>query len=187
MVKKHNIKLKITNGTGSSLKYHGEWFDSGRLADGFRWPELIQDGGKETVLCYERDWAMAGCSGYVQYRINGQVLTIGFSNPSAGKNKVGVGLTGKKIWDEMGCNDYSPHVTTLQMETFVLKCHYSCTGGATNNIDIVLENIENRVRDVHPLKVEEERWGSSGVPIQQESYSECTESTIYERKFMNGY
>eukprot|EP00111_Clytia_hemisphaerica_P007998 TCONS_00023235-protein len=139
MVKKHNNKLKITNDTGHILKYHGEWFDSGRVADGFRWPELIQDGGKETILCYERDWAMAGCSGYVQYRINDQVLTIGFSNPSAGSSKVGVGLIGKKVWDEMGCNNYKQNVETLQMDTYTLKCTYSCTGGATNNIRIVLE------------------------------------------------
>ena len=53
MVKKHSIKLKITNNTGHSMRYHGKWFDSGRVADGFQWPDLIQDGGHETILCYE--------------------------------------------------------------------------------------------------------------------------------------
>ena len=40
---------------------------------------------------------MAGCSGYVQYKVLGVVLTIGFSNPSVGNNKVGVGLSGKQV------------------------------------------------------------------------------------------
>ena len=51
---------------------------------------------------------MAGCSGYVQYEISGQVLTIGFSNPSAGKNKVGIGLTGKKVKLTLKCFEWKP-------------------------------------------------------------------------------
>ena len=40
---------------------------------------------------------MAGCSGYVQYAMSGVILTIGFSNPSVGNNKVGVGFSGKVV------------------------------------------------------------------------------------------
>ena len=40
---------------------------------------------------------MAGCSGYVQYSMSGVILTIGFSNPSVGNNKVGVGFSGKVV------------------------------------------------------------------------------------------
>ena len=40
---------------------------------------------------------MAGCSGYVQFRISGIILTIAFSNPSVGNNKVGVGMSGKMV------------------------------------------------------------------------------------------
>lgn len=43
------------------------------------------------------NWSMAGCSGYVQYKFLGVIFTIGFSNPSVGNNKVGVGISGKKV------------------------------------------------------------------------------------------
>ena len=55
MVKIHNNKLIITNGTRVPLKFLKEWFDSGRIADGFKWPSEISPGAKETVLCYESE------------------------------------------------------------------------------------------------------------------------------------
>ena len=40
---------------------------------------------------------MAGCSGFVQYTMAGVIFTIGFSNPSVGNNKVGIGFSGKGV------------------------------------------------------------------------------------------
>ena len=74
------------------MTYVTQWFDSGRVADNFDWPKCIKPTEAQTIVCYERDWSMAGCSGYVQYLVDGSTITIAFSNPSAGGNKVGVGM-----------------------------------------------------------------------------------------------
>ena len=99
MVKQHTIKLVITNKTPFIMMFHSFWFDSGRVADHFSWPKIINKGEVHTIVCYERNWSMAGCSGYVQYNMNGNIVTIAFSNPSVGSNKVGVGVeeTGEKV------------------------------------------------------------------------------------------
>ena len=55
MVKIHNNKLVIANNTMVPLTFLKEWFDSGRVADGFKWPSVISPGAKETVLCYESE------------------------------------------------------------------------------------------------------------------------------------
>ena len=100
MVKQHTIKLDIRNNTNFPLTYHGMWFDSGRVGDHFAWPKTIVPNENHTIVCYERDWALSGCSGYVQYVMNGNIITIAFSNPSAGTNKVGVGVeeSGKAVY-----------------------------------------------------------------------------------------
>jgi hypothetical protein len=33
-------------------------------------------------------------------------MTIAFSNPAAGTNKLGLGKGGKAVWDNMGNHDY---------------------------------------------------------------------------------
>lgn len=91
MVKNHTIKLTITNETNFVMTYISEWFDSGRLADSFEWPEAIRSKETVTVVLYEKNFSIAGCSGYVQYLMGGAPVTIAFSNPSVGMNKVGVG------------------------------------------------------------------------------------------------
>lgn len=99
MVKSHTVKLHIKNETPFLLTYVTHWFDSGRVADNFEWPKAIKPQGEQTIVCYERNWSMAGCSGFVQYMMNGNTLTVGFSNPSVGDNKVGVGIaqTGNQV------------------------------------------------------------------------------------------
>ncbi|XP_066912782.1 uncharacterized protein [Clytia hemisphaerica] len=131
MGKIHNNEITIVNQTGYQMEFFGEWFDSGRVADGNCWPHTIGNGEKATILCYERDWAWAGCSGYVQYRLCGdrtKILTIGFSNPSVGNNKVGVGFTGKQVWDNMTSNNYRQH----QFSQSGFSAVFHCTGGETN-------------------------------------------------------
>ena len=63
----HNVKLSIKNRSGFTTTYAGDWFDSGRLADDYNWPGTISNDDHQEILCYERDWSAAGCSGYVQY------------------------------------------------------------------------------------------------------------------------
>ena len=67
MVKIHNNLVKIHNTSGVTMTYQSQWYDSGRVADGFSWPDKINNGSDATVLNYERDWSLAGCSGYVTY------------------------------------------------------------------------------------------------------------------------
>ena len=91
MVKVHNVKLTIQNNTPFEMTYQDSWFDSGRVGVGYVWPRTIATNKNATIMCYERNWSWAGCSWYVGYAMNGATVTIAFSNPVAGDNKLGVG------------------------------------------------------------------------------------------------
>ena len=95
MVKSYNIVLKIHNHTSFEMIHYDTWFDSGRVADGFKWTKKIGPNDHAKTLCYERNWSFLGCSGWVQYRMNETVVTIGFSNPRVGYNKLGIGTNGE--------------------------------------------------------------------------------------------
>jgi len=106
----------------------------GRLAEGFSWRETIKQGEKKDVLSYELDWSFAGCSGYVTYRMFDTNITIAFSNPTVGGNKLGVGTGGKKVWDMMrshGKDEFTVHVDASDRKTR-LKFDCKCTAGTTN-------------------------------------------------------
>lgn len=138
MVKSHNCLVKINNGTKSNMTYVGDWYDSGRLADGFSWPGKIESGQQSTVQSYERDWAIAGCSGYVTYKIFDTDITIAFSNPSVGSNKLGVGTGGWSVWDNMedhGYNKFSVKIDSRD-ENAILQFDCRCTGGSTNTCTV---------------------------------------------------
>lgn len=139
MPKSHVIKITITNQTQLPMKFTQEWFDTGRVADGWSWPDTIQPGGKEIIECYERDNAPTGCSGYVEYDLGGNGnLTIAFSNPYAGKNKLGVGVGGKSVWDNMDAHDYKPFVESIVLggKEFTATC--DCSGGDVNQAHVIL-------------------------------------------------
>lgn len=97
MVKEHNVKLTIENKSGIDMVFYEDWFQSGRVADGFAWPDKLVDGDHQTILCYEKDWSAAGCSGYTQYKMAGIIVTIAFSNPDAGANKINIGTDGMSV------------------------------------------------------------------------------------------
>ena len=109
-----------------------DWYHSGRIADGYSWPVTIADGTHENVLNYELDYTMAGCSGYVVYEMGGSEVTIAFSNPAAGRNKLGVGITGKRVWDEKSCHGYKDFDVLLTITDKILLCHCNCTGSKMN-------------------------------------------------------
>ena len=60
MVKTNQVKLTITNNSGITMIYDHDWFDHGRLADGFTWDKEIADKYKDVILMYERDWSTIG-------------------------------------------------------------------------------------------------------------------------------
>ncbi len=132
MVKQHNVHLIIENHSGVTMQSPSEWFDSGRIADGYHWPSSVADGETLDVLCYEKDWALAGCSGTVSYRMNNTEVTFGFSNPSAGTNKLGVGTSGRAVWDNMSDHDYSPFDISFSIGDVAVTCQCRCSGGTTN-------------------------------------------------------
>ena len=119
------------------MTYVKDWYDSGRLADSYCWKQIIEPGDHADILNYERDWSSAGCSGYVTYEMLGMEITIAFSNPSSGHNKLGVGTSGKIVWDNMENHDYKEFPVNIDLRdgsTLIFTCH--CTGGDTNSCDV---------------------------------------------------
>ena len=132
MVKDHNVLVKIANHSGYEMEYVGDWYDSGRVADGFSWRNIRPEDDHSVVLNYEKDYSLAGCSGYVQFRMSGVLVTIAFSNPVIGYNKLGVGTGGKEVWDDMEDHDYKPFVQEISIGDGVVYFNCKCTGGYTN-------------------------------------------------------
>jgi len=120
------------------MTYVRDWYDSGRVADSYSWDETIKPGSGKDVLNYERDWALAGCSGYVTYKIFDTEITIAFSNPSVGTNKLGVGTGGQAVWDNMTDHDYNPFTEYVDAcnEKVLLKVKCNCTSGTTNTCTV---------------------------------------------------
>lgn len=139
MPKSHVVKLTINNATDHVMQYKNDWFDSGRVADGWSWPETISPGSTAIIECYEKDYALAGCSGYANYSLANEEVTIAFSNPVAGSNKLGVGTGGKTVWDQMDNHDYKDFTIGFKLgnEKFLASCH--CTGGDVNDAQLTLE------------------------------------------------
>ena len=139
MVKEHIVRLTVKNKSGFTMNFKRSWYDSGRLANSYSWPKTVEDGDQMDIMSYERDWALAGCSGYVDYEINGTVITFGFSNPSSGKNKLGIGTNGKAVWDNMEHHGYDPFVETLPISGVTLQFKCKCTGSTTNHATVDIE------------------------------------------------
>ena len=91
-------------------------------------------GHESHILNYERDWALAGCSGYVTYRMFDTDITIAFSNPSVGNNKLGVGTSGKRVWDYSSDHGYDKFTINVDTSNGKVKLQFDCkcTGGSTN-------------------------------------------------------
>ena len=92
------------------------------------------------IPCYERDGSLAGCSGYVTYDLFGTDITIAFSNPAVGNNTLGVGTTGKSVWEDMDCLNYGPFEVNITLhDKTELVVESQCTGGATNLCTVKIE------------------------------------------------
>ena len=135
-VKNNNVIVTITNRSNIPMKYRREWYDHGRVADGFFWPAVIDSDHPATVLIYEVDWSVVGCSGYVEYEMSGMPVGIAFSNPSVGTNKLGVGITGDSAWEGMDYHNYEAFVVPLTIAGKSVHFNCICTGGSTNKADV---------------------------------------------------
>ena len=140
MVKEHNCLVKIYNGPNSrDMTFVRDWYDSGRVADGFSWPNTINPGQETIVLSYERDWSWAGCSGYVTYNMFDTDITIAFSNPLIVSNKLGVGTGGRGVWENMwDSHDYKEFTVNIDASNGNAKMQFDCqcTGGRTNTCTV---------------------------------------------------
>ena len=146
MVKTHNCLVRISNGPNSRDMTHvTDWYDSGRVADSFSWPQTITPGQESVVLNYEKDWSWAGCSGYVTYRMFDTDITIAFSNPVSGSNKLGVGTGGKKVWEDMSNHDYNWFTINLDVSGGNAKLQFDCkcTGESTNTCNVNIKAFTN--------------------------------------------
>ena len=146
MVKTRNCLVKISNGPKSSdMTYVSDWYEHGRLAEGFQWPKTIKPGQERDVLNYELDWSLAGCSGYVTYNMFDTDITIAFSNPSVGVNKLGVGTCGKKVWEEMGSHGYNEFTVNIDASNERAKLQFDCkcTEGTTNTCTVNIKAYTN--------------------------------------------
>lgn len=133
MSKIHVVQVTITNNTDSVFEYVNDWFDSGRVADGNSWPKNINPGQTVGITCYEKDWSMAGCSGWVQYKTNGSPVIFAFSNPSAGSNGIDIGNSAS-VWNNMS-SQYGPGIkraVRLQDESSWLIADIKNCGGDIN-------------------------------------------------------
>ena len=136
MPKIHSCLVKIYNNSGMNMRFMRDWYDSGRIGDGYSWPKTIADKTREDVLNYEKDFSMAGCSGYIIYEMEGTEVTIAFSNPSAGRNKLGVGVTGKNVWNEMSDHRYESFDVLLPIADKQLLFRCKCTGSSMNTCTV---------------------------------------------------
>ena len=143
MVKYHNCLIKIKNNSGMEMKFQEHYFYTGRIADGFDFPFVIKNGHDVIVLCYEKDYALTGCSGYVTYKMDTTNITIAFSNPLVGCNKLGVGTIGTGVWDEMTDEKYENFNVFLSVSDKKLVFHCKCTGSSTNTCKVEIEPTES--------------------------------------------
>lgn len=147
MAKTNNCLVKIVNDPDSGeMVYVSHWYQNGRLAEGFSWNDTIKPGEKRDVLSYELDWSWAGCSGYVTYSMFDTNITIAFSNPFLGNNKLGVGTGGKKVWEEMSNHDYNVFTEDVNASgdnKAKIKFQCMCTGGRTNICSVNIKACKN--------------------------------------------
>lgn len=140
MVKDHNVKIQLNNMSGHEMTYQCDQFVSGRVADAFNWPPQIANDATATILCYERDhFLFVGCSGYVTYEMGGTEVTIAFSNPMVGTNKLNVTTDGDGAWNRMDNRKYEPfEIDIILADNTAITFKCSCTAGKTNVCDITI-------------------------------------------------
>ena len=163
MVKQHTVRLTVENQSGFTMNFKGDWYSSGRLADTYKWPQTIKDGRHMDILSYERDNSLSGCSGYTKYDINGTIITFAFSNPTSGKNKLGVGIGGKTVWDDMNFHDYREFTIQIPVCSVNLRFVCKCTGSTTNHATVTIYHMWNDVEDFLNRNRWRNRWRNISI------------------------
>lgn len=124
------VEVEIENHSGRTLLFRRDWYNHGYVEEP-GWPEGIRNGEKVKVKSVGRMLSAFGVSGLVTYEVEGTgtPLTIAFSCPSLGTNKVGAGTGGMRVWDEMTNNEYDLEASLVQAGSCKLNVAFqSCSG-----------------------------------------------------------
>ena len=140
MTKKHKVRVIIVNKSGLDMIYKDDKYFHGELAASSRkWMDVKNDDVGD-FLSNERDYSMVGCSGYVTYGIGDEMVTIAFSNPQVGVNKLNVGTGGEGVWKNMDNYGYDKFERPIRATSEIgLTCDCQCTPGETNICAIIVK------------------------------------------------
>ena len=121
--------VRIANMSGRTMAFKTAVYMRG-VAVNPGWPTGVRHEDQVTV---RSEGFLTGVSGYVTYELDGTDLTIAFSNPGIGSNKLNAGTNGKGVWDEMDSKDYKSWAKRLTtMGGLHLQLSLKCSGGSTN-------------------------------------------------------
>lgn len=84
------VNVNIENLTDYDLIYVDHGFHKSKFSDKSSWPKVIHSNEKINIRCQDNSM-FYGCSGWVQYTLNGQPLFFCFANPIGKKNQIEVG------------------------------------------------------------------------------------------------
>ena len=113
---------------------HGEIAPSSR-----KWMD-VKNNDVGDFLSQECDFSLLGCSGYVKYRIGDEMVTIAFSNPQVGVNKLNVGNGGEEVWQSMDNQDYDKFERSINVTSEIkLTFDCQCTPCETNVCVIIVK------------------------------------------------
>jgi hypothetical protein len=132
----NHVNVTVDNQTPHEMVYTSDWFDSGEWSTD---KILTIPAGSKVTLCFRGTLSVApGVSGTVTYNINGHAMTLGFSDPVAGSNKVGIGNDGHKVWENMGSHYENPAIYKWGFNDFPLQAEISNTSGSFSEAKIIL-------------------------------------------------
>lgn len=128
----NRVNLRVINQTPYDMQYTSDWFDSGQWLT-----DVVNTipAGSDMILYFIGD---PGVSGTVTYNINGNAMTLGFSNPEYGSNKVGIGNDGHKVWENMHSHYENPAIYKWGFNGFPLQAEISNSSGECSQALIIL-------------------------------------------------
>ena len=133
MTKIHKVRVIIFNKSGLDMVYKAENYIHGEIAASSRKWMDVKNNDVGDFLSQETDFSLVGCSGFVTYRVGDKLVTIAFSNPQVGVNKLEVGTEGEGVWEKMNSQGYDKFERPINVTPEIgLTFHCQCTPGETN-------------------------------------------------------
>ena len=140
MTKTHKVRVIIFNKSGLDMVYKEDKYLHGEIAASSRKWENVKNNDIGDFLSQESDFSLFGCSGFVKYHIGDEMVTIAFSNPQVGVNKLEVGTGGEGVWESMDNQGYDKFERPINVSSEIkLTFHCQCTPGETNVCVIIIK------------------------------------------------